>query len=332
MTLSKRKKIVLIATVLIELIIGSVFLFHVYRQRTAFKLPESDKITVIKKENLIFPEESEYKYYYELKPNIKIVDSTDWLGYEATYIHNADGLNERFDYEIEKPANTFRIITLGDSFTYGQFVNTEDNWTERLEDILNINQKNKTKFEVINLGVGGFDVPYLVKRYKDIGAKYNPDLIIWFESGEGFYRMVELIRPIADTCENEVSENDKKKEFHYYCWARAGERLAEKYSDAEVGNLIMDELDSLFLSLKNGEDFIFFTYQEDSLGETKLHALRQWEGRFATFPNVTFASVVPGIYNLQQSLPDGHSTVKGHQIMANAIYEYLTSNVINRLE
>ena len=58
---------------------------------------------------------------------------------------------------IKKNKDTFRIITLGDSFTFGMYINTKDNWTELLEDKLNSDMgcKNISMFEVINLGVGG---------------------------------------------------------------------------------------------------------------------------------------------------------------------------------
>ena len=166
MNINKKKKIILAFVVLTELIAGSVFLLNFYQRKIVHRTQDPEKIAVIKKENLIFPEESEYQYYYELKPNIEEVDNKDWLPYEARYSYNGDGLNERFDYSTEKPADTFRIITLGDSFTYGHYVNTKDNWTERLEDMLNApisDFPEIKKFEVINLGMPAFDIPYIVQ-------------------------------------------------------------------------------------------------------------------------------------------------------------------------
>lgn len=328
MNLNKKKKIVLIVTVLIELTIGSFFIFNFYQQKIIHKVQDPAKIAVIKKENLIFSEESEFKYYYELKPSTEIIDEPEWLGYQAKYTYNSDGLNERFDYEVEKPSDTFRIITLGDSFTYGQFVNTKDNWTERLEILLNgsleVDSKIK-KFEVINLGVAGFDVRYLVKRYKDIGAKYKPDMVIWFESGEGFHRIVELIMPIIDACEQEISENDKKKEF-YYCWDKAQEEIDAKYSYVETEQTIISYLDDFFSSLDQ-EKVLFFTFEDTVLNQKFLDTFQKWKTRYS---QASFLSVVPNIYNLEQALADSHPNVNGHETISFSIYEYLKNNVLNQ--
>lgn len=91
----------------------------------------------INKENLIFPPDHELKYYYESKPNVTETDQPEWLPYNAVYTLNSDGFNERFDYSLKKSPKTFRVITLGDSFTFGHFVNTADNFPEKLEDVLN---------------------------------------------------------------------------------------------------------------------------------------------------------------------------------------------------
>ena len=72
-------------------------------------------------------------------------------------------------------------MTLGDSFTFGVYVNTEDNWTELLEDKLNSIKNicpNTDHFEVINLGVGGYDIEYAAKRYINRGKVYNPNIIL----------------------------------------------------------------------------------------------------------------------------------------------------------
>lgn len=49
-------------------------------QKIVHKIKDLDKIAIINKENLIFPEESKFKYYYEPKPNSVETDSKAWLG------------------------------------------------------------------------------------------------------------------------------------------------------------------------------------------------------------------------------------------------------------
>lgn len=54
-------------------------------------------------------------------------------------------------YTLQKPPNTFRIVVLGDSFTFGMGVKKEETFSYRLESLLN-SKSGKTRFEVINLG------------------------------------------------------------------------------------------------------------------------------------------------------------------------------------
>lgn len=334
MNLNLKKKTVLVLIVLVELLIGASLLSNFYQQKIVYKTQDLDKAAVIKKENLIFPEESSFKYYYELKPNIVETDNPEWLGYEVKYTYNNDGLNERFDYELEKPDNTFRIITLGDSFTFGHYVNTEGNWTEILEDMFSRSQQQMCdykKVEVINLGMTGWDIPYLVKRYQDIGAKYNPDLIIWFESGSGFNRINELLRPIIDECAEECEQDQsiqlEEKEKIYYCqvicWKKAQQQIQDKYSREDFIQLTNNFLDVFFSSLKQ-EEVIFFTFEE-----ADFNILQQWRDRYQ---KASFLSIIPNIQDLKQVLPDGHPNLQGHKTIAASIYEYLSNNVINQCE
>src|SRR6185503_18128498 len=43
----------------------------------------------------------------------------------ARYTENSEGFNNARDYSVVKPPHTFRIITLGDSWTFGYLVNTD---------------------------------------------------------------------------------------------------------------------------------------------------------------------------------------------------------------
>lgn len=120
------------------------------------------------------------EFFYEPRPNATEIVKRNWLSYSPTYHINSDSLNERYEYEEKKDEGVFRIITLGDSFTFGAYVDTKANWTELLEDYLNKKHlcPAVTKYEVINLGMDGYDTAYEVERYVRRGKKYNPDLIV----------------------------------------------------------------------------------------------------------------------------------------------------------
>lgn len=90
-------------------------------------LPGFISINPIKKEIMAFTPTDKLKYFYKPKPNTTETDSAYWLTYKPEYTINSDSLNERFEYLVNKPKDTYRIITLGNSFTFGMWVNTKDN-------------------------------------------------------------------------------------------------------------------------------------------------------------------------------------------------------------
>lgn len=97
--------------------------------------------------------------------------------YDAEYKHNSLGLRDT-EHTIAKPDGTFRILGLGDSFTYGQGVNFEETYLYRLEKMLNERKENHPKVEIIKAGIPRFfpePERILLEKY---GLKYSLDLIL----------------------------------------------------------------------------------------------------------------------------------------------------------
>ncbi len=199
--------------VIIECIaIGAIALVFFVRQQHIYQINPLSKTSIQRKQN------SQFQYYYEFPSNTKNYGKATWLRNEVTYQFNADGLHERFDYEINKELNVYRIITLGDSFTYGMWVNTKDNFSEVLEDLLNnsVLCQHIEKFEVINLGAPGFDLRYSLKRFEDKGAKYSPDLVIWFIRGENLVLDMEQYRVREEYYKKKIDEQSINKTDNQY--------------------------------------------------------------------------------------------------------------------
>jgi hypothetical protein len=140
----------------------------------------------IRKEYLLFPENSTLQHYYEASAGAVITYSQDWMTEDVVLTMNSEGLNEPYDYPETKPPATFRIMTLGDSFTFGDDVHTKDNWPEQLEATLKASTMcgQTVHFEVINLGMYGYDMQYELERFTRVGLKYQPDVVIWFLHGD----------------------------------------------------------------------------------------------------------------------------------------------------
>jgi lysophospholipase L1-like esterase len=110
---------------------------------------------------------------YELRPG---VDET--VGANLVHIHiNADGFRDNIDYPIMKPTGTFRIVVLGDSFTFAGKVALEDTFPKRLEAKLNQSDPSKN-YEVLNFAVPGYDSQQEMLMLKERALAYQPDLVI----------------------------------------------------------------------------------------------------------------------------------------------------------
>jgi lysophospholipase L1-like esterase len=79
--------------------------------------------------------------------------------------------------ELVKPAGVRRIVMLGDSITFGNSVAWNETFSYVLQQLLN-GQAGKTTYEVLNLGVSGYNTTQELATLRDLGLKFSPDLII----------------------------------------------------------------------------------------------------------------------------------------------------------
>lgn len=82
------------------------------------------------------------------------------------------------EFENYKPKNVFRIISLGDSKTFGWGLNESETYSSLLESSLQNFFGDSLHVEVINAGVNAWSYSQLLTYLKGIGITYNPDLVI----------------------------------------------------------------------------------------------------------------------------------------------------------
>ena len=170
------KKSSLFKNLLFTIIIILLFFFALEGLfRLAFfikhKLILKDVVTILDTLPMAVPTEDRI---FDLKPNYHQKYKTS--EFEIDIKTNSDNLRD-VEHSIDKPPNTYRIVVLGDSMTFGWGVNEEDTWWKILENKLNTNSKN-IKYEIINLGVWMYTYDQQYLRLKEKGLKYQPDLVI----------------------------------------------------------------------------------------------------------------------------------------------------------
>ncbi|MBT8407685.1 MAG: SGNH/GDSL hydrolase family protein [Deltaproteobacteria bacterium] len=105
----------------------------------------------------------------------ELVPGASGFGRAGTYIHiNGDGFRD-LDYPLKKKPTVFRIMVIGDSFTFGQGVNLEDTYSKQLERRIN---DMGTTSEVISCGVIGYGMWQYLETLERKVIPYKPDLVI----------------------------------------------------------------------------------------------------------------------------------------------------------
>jgi hypothetical protein len=81
-----------------------------------------------------------------------------------------------FPHNPSKPANVFRIATIGDSFTFAPYMQFTDTFPKKLEQMLNVSGAER-KAEVINFGVPAYSTSHEIPVVKT-ALQEGSDLII----------------------------------------------------------------------------------------------------------------------------------------------------------
>ncbi len=305
-----------------QLIVIYCVIFYIYQKRI------QTHISPIQKNGMDIRSTGNIKYFWEPKPSITIQKNNDFppeFTSKFKITINQDSLNERRDYSVSKPKNVFRIITLGDSLTYGLYVDTKDNWTELLEDKLNsqFNCKKYQKIEVINLGVYAYDPQYEVERYKTRGKKYDPDLVIWFLIENDFNEINELMLPKVNTYTLEAInrggyQNNLKDLGIYYgpAWSKAKSEITQELGIQGILNYNTRMIYSLNDYFKKRLLVMSPSQISPEYGATIQKFVKDRQNTYY-FNNLSYISDKNAVF------PDYHPNQLGHKLISQDLFDYI---------
>lgn len=324
-----KKKYIFLTLILIQIsIIGILFQQITHKKNVLGTV----SINPIQKETIVSSPSGKLHYFYELKPDSIIKPEIIFPGLENISYHiNKDGFNQLNDYPIEKKTGTYRIVTLGDSHTFGQNLNTEDNYPSQLQQLLNEKLSCPTiqKFEVINLGVYAYDIQYTVERFKRRGQKYHPNLVIWLVVSDDFRRINEVLLPKMRQYTKEAKENGNyEKQLangeYNVAWNKARDEIVEENGGkAKVLQFQKNQMERIN-TYYSGK--LLLTTYENTLVEEDKQLLKIFsEERKDTF----FHDQLPNIYETAHALlPDRHANRYGYQLIAETLMAYLLDEKI----
>lgn len=84
---------------------------------------------------------------------------------------NTHGFRGEKEYEATKPIDTLRIVSLGDSYAFGECVGDKETYVSYIE------QRNP-RLEVINMGVHGYGTDQILLKLQLEGILYHPDIVL----------------------------------------------------------------------------------------------------------------------------------------------------------
>ena len=87
------------------------------------------------------------------------------------------GLRGAVDLPPAKRAGTFRVLCLGDSYTFGAYVDDSETWPAQLETVLREKHPDQS-IEVINGGISGFTIVDELAFVKEQGLRLSPDVVV----------------------------------------------------------------------------------------------------------------------------------------------------------
>lgn len=109
------------------------------------------------------------------------IPNTSWISNNLRYDINSQGWRDR-EHPIEKPAGTYRILSVGDSVTNGHGVSVEEIYTKQLEAMLNSPAGTQApgvdRYEVVLMTQGALNTEQEVHLIEVEGISYSPDLIV----------------------------------------------------------------------------------------------------------------------------------------------------------
>jgi len=112
-----------------------------------------------------------------LIPNAQVVIHNHWLSQRDIQM-SINSLGFRDDELARpKPRDEFRILVLGDSITWGDYLQAEEVYVEHIEMALQ-GQLGEKRVEVINAGIGDIGLKEEIRILEERGLAVEPDLVL----------------------------------------------------------------------------------------------------------------------------------------------------------
>jgi lysophospholipase L1-like esterase len=269
------------------------------------------------------------------------------VGHKPIHVNSKGTRGKEFDEK--KPAGVYRILSLGDSRTFGWGLSDEETYSHLLEKLLQDYLGNKAKVEVINAGVNAWSYGQIYVYLRDLGMKYNPDLVIladanlWTQFSEG--QSKEFIKKMTRGVR--LKNLLRRSAIYHYLIEVKLKKYYEKYRtkfipvDPEKDQFFKEQQKSdpslafeeqikmicELIKSKNVKGLIIFLPIEDLLISRKTHMIKdikQKESEAYSIPLIDFTIDFSARKDLYFFSDDPvHPNVAGNRMIAQRIFDHI---------
>lgn len=111
--------------------------------------------------------------YWRLKPNQNCYTKID---HKPVHVNSRGTRGPEF--QVPKPSGTLRILSLGDSKTFGWGLSESESYSGRVEKLLQEYVGPARRIEVINTGVNAWSYAQMHAYLREYGLKFQPDIVV----------------------------------------------------------------------------------------------------------------------------------------------------------
>ena len=293
--------------------------------------------------------EPDPKLYWKLKPN---QDCYTKINHEPVHV-NTQGTRGP-EFQVAKPANTIRILSLGDSRTFGWGLSDAETYSRRLEGLLQAYVGPDRRVEVINAGVNAWSYSQILVYFRDFGLRYQPDVVIladanlWTEFSENNspefvkkfmwrVRLKNFLRRFAMyhfVVEVELRKVYEKERLKFLPVDPAHDTLFKEQQQRDPDAVFRESIEGMCLLARTNHIRLVLLYQP-ALDE--LAATGQVPSLLKIKRSVSAKFAVPLVDMTPELQPQGkalyldadpvHLNAQGNAIVAERLFEMITNMV-----
>jgi hypothetical protein len=261
---------------------------------------------------------------------LELVPSAETLFMGAPFHTNRWGLRDQ-DYELQKPASTYRIALLGSSYVMGLGVADDETFEWVLEERLNrgVQGSPYNHYEILNFAVSDYTALHQPFVLENKAFSFNPDVVIHVantDMGFSTWHLAESIVEGTDIPNEELKEISMSAGIEENMTVHDAMRLLKPYG-SEILSWSYKWIAEKSLERGILPVWVFIPLVEQEFSSDEVEEIAHL-AEAAGFTVLDLSDVFEGhtAESLWRAEYDQHPNAKGHEVIADRLYKEMIEN------